>query len=113
MLRTPLGRLRLTGFFEGLSYLVLLLIAMPLKYFAGMPEAVKITGSLHGALFILFFIFVAEVTVRRSWWSLKFWGLAAVASVVPCGTFVFDRWLAHIEKGEATPPGTVEPQPDS
>ena len=110
MLRTPLRRLRITGLLEGLSYLVLLGIAMPLKYFAGMPETVRVVGSLHGALFILFFIFVAEVTVRRSWWSLKFWACAALASVVPFGTFVFDRWLARVEMADEN---AAVPQPES
>jgi len=98
MLDTPIRRLRLVGFIEGLSYLVLLLIAMPLKYWAGMPSAVRIVGSAHGALFILFFLSVAEVSKARGWWTGGFWGKAFVASIVPCGTFVFDRWLKRQEE---------------
>lgn len=53
MLHTPIGRLRTMGFIEGMSLLILLFIAMPLKYWAGLPLAVTIVGSVHGGLFIL------------------------------------------------------------
>jgi integral membrane protein len=104
---TPIGRLRLVGFIEGLSYLILLGIAMPLKYFADMPLAVRIVGSAHGGLFVLFFLCVAEVSFRRSWWSAKFWGAAFVASLIPFGTFVFDNWLKQLEQTDATPTSEV------
>lgn len=97
MLNSPLRRLRFIGFWEGISYLVLLLVAMPLKYLAGWPDAVRIVGSVHGGLFILFVLSVAEVTIRRPWWSPLFWLAAALAALVPCGTFVFDGWLARVE----------------
>jgi hypothetical protein len=48
VLKTSLGRLRVIGFVEGVSFLVLLGAAMPLKYLADMPLAVKIVGSAHG-----------------------------------------------------------------
>ena len=47
---------RKTGIAEGISFLVLLLVAMPLKYFAGIPIAVTIVGSVHGILFIAFMV---------------------------------------------------------
>jgi integral membrane protein len=97
MLSTPLRRLRLIGLLEGTSYLVLLLIAMPLKYAAGYPLAVQVVGAIHGGLFVLFVLSVLEVTLRRPWWSIGFWGGAALAAVVPLGTFVFDRWLKRVE----------------
>lgn len=49
-----LRRLRIIAFLEGLSFLVLLFIAMPLKYLADMPLAVRIAGSVHGGLFLVF-----------------------------------------------------------
>jgi integral membrane protein len=106
MLGTPIGRLRFIGFVEGMSYLVLLLVAMPMKYWGGMPMAVRIVGSAHGALFILFFLSVAEVSKARAWWTGSFWGKAFIASIVPFGTFVFDRWLKRREE-------TDEPAPSS
>ena len=97
MFATPIRRLRLVGFLEGVSYLVLLGIAMPLKYWAGMPLAVRVVGSAHGALFILFFAAVADVYVRRSPVIPGLWSRAAIASIVPFGTFVFDAWLKKFE----------------
>ena len=89
MLRTPIGRLRVIAFIEGISYLVLLCIAMPLKYFAGLPEVVKTVGWIHGLLFVLYLISVAEVTVKHRW-SLAQVLIAFVASLVPFGTFALD-----------------------
>ena len=81
---------RKTAFAEGVSFLVLLFIAMPLKYMAGMPMAVTIVGSLHGILFVAFFILMWEVKQQygKNWnWVAK----AALASFLPFGTFVMDR----------------------
>lgn len=102
MLNTPLRRLRFIGLAEGLSYLVLLLIAMPLKYLAGLPLAVQIVGSVHGGLFILFLLSVAEVTIRRPWWSPVFWGAALLAALLPLGPLVFDVWLRQVEERDVT-----------
>jgi integral membrane protein len=97
-MKTPIDRLRVIGFAEGVSYLVLLFIAMPLKYFAGLPIATLIVGTIHGGLFILFVLSVAEVTIRRPWWSVKFWIFAALAALLPLGTFVFDGWVKRVEE---------------
>ncbi|MBP1155907.1 MULTISPECIES: DUF3817 domain-containing protein [unclassified Paenibacillus] len=91
-LKTPLGRLRLIALYEGISYLVLLLIAMPLKYFADLPMAVSIVGALHGLLFVLFLIAVAHVMFVHRWSVLRGIG-ALIASLVPFGTFVLDVQL--------------------
>lgn len=90
--KTPLGRLRLIALYEGISYLVLLLIAMPLKYFADLPMAVSIVGALHGLLFVLFLIAVAHVMIVHRWSVLRGLG-ALIASLVPFGTFVLDVQL--------------------
>lgn len=108
MLSSAIRRLRWVGLLEGISYLVLLGIAMPLKYYAGMPEAVRVVGSIHGGLFVLFLLSIAEVTVRRPWWSPKFWAIAFVASLVPGGTFWLDHWLKQVEQADAT---TVKQKP--
>ncbi len=92
MLRTPVGRLRAIALVEGVSYLLLLGIAMPLKYFAGFPEAVKVVGWAHGLLFVLYLMAVAEVTVARRWRFVRILG-AFVAALVPFGTFVLDARL--------------------
>ena len=87
-----LHRFRMIGIAEGISFLVLLLIAMPLKYFFNFPEAVKVTGWIHGALFIAFIYFAFEVmgTLKKNFgWFVK----AFIAAFVPLGTFIFDREL--------------------
>ncbi len=94
MLSTPIGRLRVIGLIEGISFLLLLFVAMPLKYFAGFATAVKITGMAHGILFILFIFAVIQVTIvhRKS----IAWALGAfVSSVIPFGTFVLDAKLKN------------------
>jgi len=88
-LRTPIGRLRTVAFLEGLSFIVLLCIAMPLKYIMNMPEAVKIVGMLHGWLFILYIYFVFRLKFQQNW-DWKTTGQSLLASVVPLGTFYVD-----------------------
>jgi integral membrane protein len=89
--KTQLGRLRIIGFVEGISYLVLLGIAMPLKYIYELPQMVRITGMIHGLLFVLYVLYVCIVAVQLRWsWSLWKAFLAFVASLVPFGTFWAD-----------------------
>lgn len=92
MLNHPIGRLRIVAFIEGMSYLVLLAIAMPLKYFLDMPQAVKIVGSLHGLLFVLYVLAVIHVTFAHRWTVLKVL-FALLAAFIPFGNFVLDSRL--------------------
>lgn len=92
MLKTDIGRLRLIAIIEGISYLVLLGIAMPLKYLAGQPAAVKITGSVHGFLFVAF-CFLLLHTAMSVGWSFKRIVIVFISSVIPFGTFVMDKSL--------------------
>ena len=84
--------LRIIGISEGISFLILLLIAMPLKYYMGMPEAVKIVGWVHGILFIAYVIavFLSIEAMRWNWFSVL---VALGASILPLGTFVLDKEL--------------------
>lgn len=82
---------------EGISFLFLLCIAMPLKYFADMPMAVKIAGYMHGFLFIGF-VLLAWETKNKLNKSFGWFGLAFLASLLPFGTFVLDRGLKREEK---------------
>ena len=92
MFNTSVGILRFTGILEGISYLVLLLIAMPLKYFFDFPLAVTLVGAMHGVLFVAYVIMVALVLFRKRW-SL-FWALWAVfLAFIPFGTFYLDKQL--------------------
>ena len=87
-----LRQLRLVALSEGASFLVLLFVAMPLKYLAGLPLAVRIVGSIHGVLFIAFVLILIRVSIDRAW-PFRRSLLAFVSSIVPFGTFVFDRSL--------------------
>jgi integral membrane protein len=89
---SPIGRLRAVGLAEGASFLVLLGIAMPLKYFAGLPLAVKIAGWIHGTLFILFCVALSQATTAANWSYRRAAGLV-VAALLPFGTFVVDKRL--------------------
>ena len=87
-----LHRFRMIALAEGVSFLILLLIAMPLKYIFDLPIAVKIIGWVHGALFVAFFYFAFEVFTsfkKELLWLAK----AFIASIIPFGTFVFDKEL--------------------
>jgi integral membrane protein len=89
MLATALSRLRLVGLLEGISFLVLLLIAMPLKYAADQPLAVRYVGMAHGVLFLLYLLALVPVALDHRW-SWKTLALAVLASLLPAGPFVFD-----------------------
>jgi integral membrane protein len=91
-----LHRFRMVGIAEGISFLVLLLIAMPLKYIFHIPEAVKVFGWVHGALFITFIYFAFEVmgSLKKNFlWFIK----AFIAAFIPLGTFIFDKQLKKEE----------------
>ena len=87
-----LRRFMFIALLEGISYLLLLCIAMPLKYFANIPEAVKYVGWAHGVLFVLYCIYLLKVWMGYKW---SFWkaSWAFIASLLPFGTFVLDRQL--------------------
>lgn len=91
-----LKRFRTIGIAEGISFLVLLLIAMPMKYFLKIPEAVKIVGWMHGALFVGYIYFTIEVAVafkKNIGWCIK----SFLAAFIPLGTFVTDKTLKKEE----------------
>jgi integral membrane protein len=92
LLQTMVGRLRVAGILEGVSFLVLLGIAMPLKYLAGRPEAVQVVGLAHG---ILFMAYVALVVLawREQRWPHRTTAWLLVAAFLPFGPFVADATL--------------------
>lgn len=85
-------RFRLIAYTEGWSYIVLLFIAMPLKYWADLPIAVRIVGMLHGVLFVGFCISLIEMVIRFRWGLFKTM-LVFLSSLLPFGTFYMDRQL--------------------
>ena len=82
------------AFLEGGSFIVLLGVAMPLKYMAGMPMAVRVVGLAHGILFLLYVWAVMGALANRGW-TVKRTGYGLVAGLLPFGTFIFD---AHLRK---------------
>lgn len=95
-MKNKIGSLRLVGNIEGWSYLILLGVAMPLKYFAGMPMAVKIVGMTHGVLFMAFVWVLVNASMKHRW-SYSFSALAFADSLVPFGTFALDKKLARLQ----------------
>lgn len=74
---------------EGISFLVLLLIAMPLKYMMQIPEPVKYVGWAHGVLFVLYGILLLQVFIVVKWSFIKTL-VAFLVSFIPFGTFWID-----------------------
>ena len=96
-LKKLLHRFRMTGIAEGISFLILILIAMPLKYIFHFPQAVKMFGWVHGVLFVSFIYFAFEVfgSFKKPFsWLVK----AFFASILPFGTFVLDKSLKKEEE---------------
>lgn len=96
MLGNEIGRLRIAGHLEGLSFLVLLFIAMPLKYIWDQPMAVSIVGMAHGVLFLSYCLLLV-LAWGEARWTLKRAALVFVACLLPFGPFLIDRGLRRDE----------------
>tara|TARA_B110000037_G_C17015610_1_gene463149 strand:- start:590 stop:877 length:288 start_codon:yes stop_codon:yes gene_type:complete len=81
---------------EGISYLTLLGISMPLKYIFDMPMFVKVNGWIHGVLFIFFCLFLLQCMLKLKWTFFRAL-VGFVASLVPFGAFWFDKSLKREE----------------
>lgn len=81
---------RFIAFLEGVSYLLLLFIASPMKYFYNDPSYVKILGMPHGLLFVAYVAFAIYFMQRRDW-TLKMLSLVLLCAVIPFGTFYADK----------------------
>lgn len=91
LLKTQVGRLRLIGYVEGLSLLILLFIAVPLKYMANDPSLTKAMGPIHGALFLLFIFNTLSVGVEQKWKFKQTTYKVMLACIIPFGTFYIDK----------------------
>ena len=83
---------RLIAFFEGLSYILLLFVGVPLKYIGNDVTLVKLLGMPHGFLFMAYIAFVIVLRFDNLWFK-KHFILIALASVFPSGTFVVEQKL--------------------
>ena len=92
-------QLRRIGWLEGTSFLLLLGLAMPLKYLAGMPMAVTVIGWIHGVLFVLYCLALWRA-MREERWTLFRGALLFVAALVPFGPFLVD-WKLDVSKKDS------------
>jgi len=90
---TKIGRLRLIAFLEGISLLILICIAMPLKYAYSDPWLVKTMGPIHGLLFVFFIVNTLSIGVEYKWkFSTTTWKVL-LACFIPFGTFYIDKTI--------------------
>ncbi len=80
---------RIISFLEGMSYILLLFIAVPLKYFGGDEQYVKLLGMPHGVLFVSYILFAFLIKENENW-RIKDLGIVLLASILPFGTFYVD-----------------------
>jgi integral membrane protein len=90
---TRIGRLRLLGYLEGISLLLLLFVAVPLKYGANKPSMVHALGPVHGILFLWYIIQTLGIGVEQRWEFQKTTWKILVACIIPFGTFYIGRQL--------------------
>jgi integral membrane protein len=84
--------LRIVAWIEGLSFLFLLFVAMPMKYLAGQPALVRSGGMVHGLLFVLFTIYVIQAKIEQRWSGGRLMRVMGTA-FIPFGMVLFDRML--------------------
>lgn len=88
--------LRTIALIEGVSYLVLLFLAMPLKYFWGLPQAVRIVGMAHGVLFVIFCVALLYTSIIAKW-PLGRSALIFLAAIFPFGPWLVDGKMKKYE----------------
>ena len=88
---------RIIAFLEGVSYILLLFVAVPIKYLAHDPQYVKLLGMPHGLLFVAYIAFAFLIKSEFKWNSKTF-GTVLIASVIPFGTFYIDRKYLKLAK---------------
>ena len=95
-MKNPIPLLRKVALAEAVSFLVLMGIAMPLKYFMNLPIAVAVVGWIHGGLFVLFCGALLQ-TMMVAKWPLPRSAMIFVAALLPFGPFVMDRRMVLYE----------------
>ena len=81
---------RVVSFLEGTSYLLLLFIAVPIKYWMNDPQYVKLLGMPHGLLFVAYIVLAFLIKPELKW-NTKTFGIVLLASILPFGTFYVDN----------------------
>jgi integral membrane protein len=90
LFKSGIGRLRVIAFLEGCSLLLLVFIAVPVKYLLNVPEATQAIGMIHGVLFIVFVVATLVISILHKW-NLGRICMVMASSVLPFGTFYIDR----------------------
>ena len=92
MFGSYIKRLRIIGYIEGILYILLMFVAMPLKYLADAPQMVSWTGWVHGVLFVIYCLVLLQVMIVKSWniWTAS---IPFIAALVPFGPFFIDSWI--------------------
>ncbi len=93
-----LSRLRIASLLDGISYVILLGIAMPLKHLAGQPLAVRIVGSLHGLFFLALCWYLLRVLIAKKL-SFGWCVIVFLCALFPLAPFFLDRKLAKHDGG--------------
>lgn len=93
LFKTKIGRLRIIAFLEGISLILLLFIAMPLKYLFQYPRPVQVMGAVHGALFLLFIFNTLSTGIEQRWRFRTTTWKVLLACIIPFGTFYIDRQI--------------------
>ena len=90
LFKSPVGRLRIVAFLEGCSLLLLIFIAMPIKYLMNIPEATQAIGMVHGVLFVIFIFATIFISIIQKWSFMNVMMVMA-SSVLSFGTFYIDK----------------------
>lgn len=94
--KSLLNQFSAVAIIEGISYLILLFIAMPLKYWGDKPEYVKWVGQIHGILTLIFVVYLVLCHVKYKWhWIFSLKGF--ILSILPFGAFIFEKELKQLK----------------
>lgn len=96
MFKNALKHFRFIGILEGSSLVILLFIAMPLKYWFNMPQAVTIIGTIHGYIFLVYMVAIVYAMIAVKW-PFRFTIGAVLSAFIPFGNFVLDSRLKGLE----------------
>jgi integral membrane protein len=91
---------RITALLEGISYILLLFIATPIKYLYEDPQYVKMLGMPHGLLFMAYVVLAVLISTDMKWSSKTLW-IVLIASVIPFGTFIIDKKYLKISHAKS------------
>jgi len=94
---SALTRFRFMAYATGIMLLVLVFVAMPLKYLADEPGPVDLIGPVHGLLYFGYVVIVLDLAFRRRW-SLWRTLLVMLAGTIPFASFVAERWVTRAER---------------